>query len=348
MRKHTNRLGFFDIDWSSARDTAMNIGRQVGGELTNQGLIEAQVALLKSTTPKYTLNADYAYCKADPTDPTNMTCDVKSIWFPRIAQYAYPNVTPVKELNTLAGQFGIAQRVTQPNESALADLSKHVFYKAAESVAGKSATSVSEPQAREIARLAFTKVESARSVKIGDKTYTRGDIMGMTKQIPNDIEIDGIDSAGIARMTEGMTAIEDSILSAPGVKDGVLSQDVAKHVAATVGPKHIIPRFRIYLTPDRSEFVEYTAAANKVRVVTKGGEKTFSVEECILPADKLPKPSGGGGGSVATGTASGAAATPTEKWYKTWWGVSGIVAVVGGGAYLVHRHTAKAKKQPSL
>jgi hypothetical protein len=346
MRRYPRPLGFVDINWGAIGDQATDIGRQVGSELANQGLVEGQVALISSRKPNFPLNAEYLYCKADPADPSNLTCDAKSIWFPRISQYAYPHVTPVKELNTLLAAFNITQRVTQPNESVLADLRRHTFYKAAESIAGR-ATSVSEPQAREIARLAFSKVESARSAKIGDKTYTRGDVLGTPKQVPNDVEISGLDAAGTARMVEKMTAIEDDILAAPGFKDGLLSVDVAKHLVATVGPKHVIPQIRVYLTPDHSEYVEYKAADNKVRVVTKGGDKTFSVEESILPADKLPK-SSGGGGTTASGTERALAESSKESWYKTWWGITGIAVVASGGAFLVYKQVKKPKSPSAL
>jgi hypothetical protein len=121
---------------------------------------------------------------------------------------------------------------------------------------------------------------------------------------------------------------------------------MAKHNVAQIGPKFVIPRLRVYLTPDRKSFVEYTAAANKVRVVTEGGEKLFSVEESTLPADKLPAPRGGV-------TASGSSTVPTfaegdTAWYKTWWGITGIVLAGGGATYAVYRATKKNKQIPTL
>ena len=322
-------------------DRGINAGKDLLGDTINegsaQGVVLAQLELLDDkVAPHYTLNADYVYCEEDPTDDAK--CESVA-WFPRLEQFDFPKTTKLNELNNLLAKVGINQKLTVLNTDVLRKLRARMFYDTANTY---KLLDVTEPEALDIAKKGFSRVDSARNVKIKDKNYRREQVLGLTPKLSNAVDIiDEKGSPSYGRMLEKMSAIEDAFLNFPSFKTNLLSLPLAKHLAAKVGLDFSIPRLKIYLNPDHTEFVEYIDAQKQIKVKTKDVNETISAESAILKPEELAKITPATPATFAGG--SGSSSVTESSWYKTWWGISLIGATAAGSAYMIYKHSQKKK-----
>jgi len=339
MRRYPYRANSFSSLVDSVVDAGTELATNVGREALGQGAVEGQLALLEDKiAPHYPINASYVYCDEDASDKSKCA---SVIWFARLDQYDFPKTTKLKELNDLLAKVNISQRLTQVNDGALRKLRARMFYDTANTY---NLLDVTEPEALDIAKKGFSRVESARSVKIKDKTYRRELVLGLAKKLANAVEIiDTPESSSYARMLEKMTAIEDAFLNFPSFKTNLLSLPLAKHLAARVGLDFSVPKLRIYLNPERTEFVEYTDANKQVQVKSKDVNEKISADSALLPPEKLAEITPKTADTEFAKGSGTSTASDTSPWYKTWWGISLIAVGTTGAAYGIYKVTRKSR-----